>query len=320
MPLAPFMIRNEDDLFHALELIKQKEWPQGQIVLFDGWPTFDISISGPQFSGGFPSRILTDILTIQRVINKVYSLRVYGSASRLPDHDLKKSELTIRVEPGSSRFLADLSAFFNTILGRVEEPEDVVVVLGMCAILATVYGWYIYIRNKTKIRKLGYALELSKEETKRLNMMANICENSDDMKKIISNLSDVISKFTRRLNNEDSIESGGRHIMNGRIARGLSSSRYSDDDENNIRSEFSILTIRTGSRRRAFTLTLRDERTGKNYSIRMGNSRENLNTVALLQETQRANDLIVLEIQVEEEKQLVSREKLLSIMQRLNRS
>ena len=64
-----FEIRNEEDLFRAIDLCRDGEWLADVLPLFVDWTRYEITIRGEDFDGGVPTRIMPALLLLQRTIN-----------------------------------------------------------------------------------------------------------------------------------------------------------------------------------------------------------------------------------------------------------
>ncbi len=263
-----FEIRNEDDLFRAIDLARDGEWPADLLPRFVDWPRYEITIRGEDFDGGVPTRIMPALLLLQRTINKAYSRSVYGVAlRRLSDEDLRRTELIVRLEPGSTKFWSDLAPGLNAALANMTGRQAVITILGVAAIGAGTYMWAAYINEETERRNIEHRVEMSELETRRLGIVAALVEGDEAIASYLDDTHRTQGEFMKRLQDDDRLVIGGEEIVNGEIARQIARPQHPERVEDRLDSTFIILSVDSGKIRDGYRVQVRDLRTRQELPV-----------------------------------------------------
>lgn len=89
----------------------------------------------------------------------------------------------------STKFLAPLWPILNNMakqaVGKMNGPQAVIVILGIAAMTAGTIAWKSNLNTRMEEKGMDHALEMSREETKRQELMANIAGNSPALQEVI---------------------------------------------------------------------------------------------------------------------------------------
>lgn len=266
-----FEIRSEDDLFQAIALLEGGEWPDGQIIRFVDWPRYEITIRGEDFDGGVPTRIMPALLKLQSAVNRAYARSIYGTVRRLTQHERKKTELIVRLKPGSTTFQADITEILNAIItevaGNMSGPETVTAVLGTAFILAGASVWKTYINAAAKKRDIDYRTRVSEEETKRYQIIGNIAERHSAVTEHLADTNAAQRKLLKSLDRSDRLLVGGEEIVSGELAKLIVRKEREIRVEDRLDGDYVILSVESGRIHNGFRVRVQDVVSGDDLQI-----------------------------------------------------
>ena len=105
------VVSSADDAWALLRAaLDGKALPDRVSLVFDGWPRFQMKVSGRDWHGTVPTRIMAPLLDVQRDLYRAYANVCYGDSNlrRLRDEDRELLELVLKVDEGSSEYEAPL--------------------------------------------------------------------------------------------------------------------------------------------------------------------------------------------------------------------
>jgi hypothetical protein len=162
-------------LRHALE---GGVLPERLELVFDGWPYFDLKVSGRDWHGTVPSRVMAPLLDVQRDLHRVYANVSYGAPNlrKLRDEERDLLELVVKVDEGSSDYKAELWKQFTELAKKAIEKMDsrdvVITVLGIAVVIGGVEVNKAWVAERQDAVHAEKTVELSREETERLKVFA----------------------------------------------------------------------------------------------------------------------------------------------------
>lgn len=108
--MAELTIRSEDDAIALLDqLNKGLTFDEPPNLVFEGWPVFTIRITGKDFDGTVPTRIMPTLLELQKQVHRLYCQTRYDSDNirKLTKEDRDKLELVVHHEISMSTIEKD---------------------------------------------------------------------------------------------------------------------------------------------------------------------------------------------------------------------
>jgi uncharacterized membrane protein YciS (DUF1049 family) len=176
--MEQIIIRSEDEALDLLrQLVEGYRFEESFEVRFDDWPRFVIQISGADFHGTIPTRIMPTMLELQREVHRMYCLATYGDENvrRLTKKDREQLELLVKVDEGSSVFeslLAEsMSKIFEEALSRMS-PEQLTAVLIVFGLSVTsLFFWKFWLNNRLKEKELEQTVQLSALEKEKMEIV-----------------------------------------------------------------------------------------------------------------------------------------------------
>jgi hypothetical protein len=170
------VITSEAQAWEVLEQAMSVGIPNDLVLEFNGWPSFQMGVNGKDWHSTVPTRVMTPLLDVQKDINRAYANVRYGESNirRLKDEERDELEVVVKVREGSSLYDAELWKQFSTIaeaaVGRMDGTQTVITVLGLALLVSAPVMYKSWLASRQKEKELEHQLQMSQEETKRLEM------------------------------------------------------------------------------------------------------------------------------------------------------
>jgi hypothetical protein len=228
-------IRSEEDAFLALRQALNNEIPDTANILFEGWPTFKITLEGEDFNASIPTRIMPPILELQKEIHRIYCRSKYNeeSTKRLTDDERKQLELIVQVKAGSSEFITQLGRSLNEIIRNtnMNGTQAVILLVSISGIIASDYAWKDWLQKKEAEHQLDISVRLSQEETTRLEIVTEAMQKNSEIVKTQDAIDELRSDLAKKLQPGDRLKVNSKPIINGNRAAQISSApRHLSED------------------------------------------------------------------------------------------
>lgn len=211
--MEKIILRSEEDAFELLaKLVDGFQLDESFEVEFESWPRFVIRIQGEDFDGTIPTRIMPTLLELQREVHRIYCKTTYGedSTRKLTKEDRENLELLVRVEKGSSFFETLLNdPIVKTLQGAVTKmtPEQITAILLVFGLSVTsVVFWKIWINYKSGKNELDHAIELSKLEKEKMDLIARAAQRFPETQSASAGMDNVRNELLTRMKTGDSLE------------------------------------------------------------------------------------------------------------------
>jgi hypothetical protein len=266
-------IHNEDDLFAALERLAVGGTDlEGLEVEFVGWPTFEITIRGEKFDGGVPTRIMPALLALQKQMDTAYANLKYGDDRRLSKDERRQTELVVRFEAGrSTTFLSELWPILNSMaqqaVAKMDGTQDLIAILAIAGMTTAGFAWKVYLNSRIEQKKLGNSIELSREETRRSEILASAIGKSHSATAQLIHNQAFQNEVLKRLAPEDQLVLGDIPVIDGESAHEIVRKQRSGTVESRMDGNFYILSVDSGLVRGGFRLKVTDIETGEDLLV-----------------------------------------------------
>jgi hypothetical protein len=248
--MTDLIIRNEEDLFSAMERVINADDDTRWEIKFVEWPRFEITIRGESFDGGVPTRIMPALIDLQRKIDASYSKVVYGEEKRLTSEDKKKTELIVHFKSGTTTFTSDIWKILNNatqqMVGKMTGPEIALTVLGLAAIFGTYVAYKAHLNKKLAEKELDHRVEMSEQETKRLKIFSDALQASKPLQEQNANAEEFHDKLLKKLMPNDELVFKGERVIDGETARIAIRKNRIDPVESRLDGEYLILLVESG--------------------------------------------------------------------------
>ena len=259
--LESYEIRNEDDLFRALEMIEEGDWPADLVPHFVDWPHYEIVIEGEDFDGGIPTRVLPALTKLQWTMNRAFSRSVHGYHRRLNSRERRQAQLIIRLEPGSTKFIVALSKLLNAAFENMSGAQKVQTIVFAAALFAIAVVHKTKVEEQTKRLEFESQLAVEAHETRRLEIFADQASQSAEL---AADMAEFLKELLKRLDKSD------RLFINGeRIGDTTLEPEFHDSTIENYRisSDFRIVSVTSGRVASEFKFGVLNLKTGERLRV-----------------------------------------------------
>lgn len=241
-------IRNEDDAWSALKyaLSNNPSLPEDFEIIFDGWPKYDLHVSGKDWNQTVPTRIMGPLLEVQKDLHRAYTSVRYGSENvrKLTEDDREKLELVIKVNEGSSEYDAELWKQLNEVaiaaVGRMTGTEIIITVIGLAVVFTGGAVAKHWISTRLKEKESEHQVGLSAQETERVRIITEAMSRQPIVAEMQENSVLTQSKILKIVKPGDSITTSGV-TLNSEEAKEIAQTERAVSEDIDIRGVFRIL-------------------------------------------------------------------------------
>lgn len=217
-------------------------------IEFSNWPTFELKIKGKDFYGTVPTRIMPPILELQKEIHRLYCQLKYDSKNlaKLTDQDRELLELIVKVEEGSSNYVAELWEALNTAIkeSNMSGRQVLILLLGVSFMITSSVAWKDWLITKEKQHDQQATLQLSQEETQRTQLIIDGMKQSNQLKEAKQSIDSIRDSAARKLKPSDQLFVSKSEIVNGARATEVVPPPKEEPKEIRIDGEFIIKEIK----------------------------------------------------------------------------
>lgn len=141
-----------------------------------------IKLIGSQFHGSLTSSVMKGLVELQEGINRSYCLAKYGSDDlrKLTDVEIKKLELIVTIEEGSTDLLGDITQLINSLKELLKDMTPKQKFSIIMAIIIGLLGYFLlskWMEHANHMNDNNTKVALEQEHTKQLdNAQKNILE------------------------------------------------------------------------------------------------------------------------------------------------
>ena len=263
-----FEIRNQEDLFSAIRLIRTDDWPSGQLPQFVDWPRYQVTVCGSNFGGGVPTRIMPAILDLQRTIRRAHARALEKSPRGLTKYESSQTELVVYLAPGSTTFLSNLEKPLNAILGGMTGRQKMLTVLGATTLLCGAYVWAAHINSRAELREIDLQIEMSRSEREKWGIVTDLVRRLPDVHAFSQDVEQNQIEWMRQLRGDDRLLVEGSEIVDGATAQQLIRSGPPPMVvADRLDSVFRILSVDSGSVENGFRARVEDVVSGEKLPV-----------------------------------------------------
>ena len=268
VPMPAIEIRNEDEYVAVVERALEADRRLAEDgIRFVGWPRYEITIRGEDFDGGVPTRIMPALVEIQRALNRAYARSVYGDeGKRLSQIERKRTELIVRLEPGSTTFSSDLAPALNAMVSNMSDPYALAAILGVASLAALAWVAKGVLTHRASLAadhdsatRVAEALaRQSAEETRRLELVERLVNRDMDASRHQQDMEEASSALMRKLNDDDELVLDEATSIRGYDARRLVRQPRRTRTHGQIDGEFLIQAVESGDVRNGIRARVRN--------------------------------------------------------------
>ncbi len=248
MSIESIKITNDVEAFAALGKAIGNEIGPETIVEFDGWPVFKLTISGKNFHGSIPTRIMPPILELQKEIHRIYSRARYNTddTRNLKQEERDQLELVVEIKEGSTEFITELAKSLNEIVKstNMSSQEALLLLVSIAAMMTGAFAWKDWLRSKERIHGEDVTVQLSQEETRRLELVTAAMTRHPEIAQNKAAIDGFRDDLSRRLKPEDEIKVDFQPIITGNRASEIVPALRTPSEEIRIDGEFVINKVK----------------------------------------------------------------------------
>lgn len=140
-----------------LEALERIEDGLNVAISFDGWPNFDVKISGDRYNSTMTSRLMQGFIAYQEEVLRSYAEIKYGTSSllRLTNEEKSALEIVFRIAQGSTEGDGNLDGIANRLLDKIPfhkmTPRQVALCLALT--IGSVAGYFVFSEWQDTVRE-----------------------------------------------------------------------------------------------------------------------------------------------------------------------
>lgn len=158
--MTKIKIENDQQALELLENLLGNPSFEVPEIEFAGWPKFEMHVSGERYHATITPELMEAFLDFQKTINKAYALARYADSSkRLTNAEREDLKILVRVEEGTSGFLASLEEHADKIAGAfvdgikdMDSRHKLIAFLGLGALVLSGFAVNEYVSYKKEVR------------------------------------------------------------------------------------------------------------------------------------------------------------------------
>lgn len=241
-------IRSEEEAWHWLQrATSDDDFPASVELVFDGWPTYDMHVSGSDWHSTVPTRVMMPMLEVQRDIYRAYTKLWYGTPSlnRLTDNERERLELLLRVDEGSSDFTVDmwkqLSLLAEKALEKMDGRDVTITVLGLAVTWGCTVVAKAWIARRQEASRTEVTVKLSEQETERMKLVTSAIRIQPAVAEAQADYAASQNRLLKTVKPDDSVEIKGVALTGGQ-AKDITLEERAHARETHIAGIFRILS------------------------------------------------------------------------------
>lgn len=248
-------ITNEEEAWEWFrKAIEKVDIDEHTEIEFKGWPNLEITISGRDFRGTMPTRIMPAIMDLQKEIHRVYCLLKYGedNTRKLTLEDRERIELVVAIEKGSSLFNVELGKQLNeafiSAISRMESRHLAITVIGVALTIAAPVAWKDYLDSQAKQNEIESRVTMSQLEKEKLSLFASGAKEAPEIAIAQRGADEFRNHSLHRLKENDVLSIQGTDIeVDGAHAADITHKPREQSIEVRIDGEFLIQSVDSGN-------------------------------------------------------------------------
>lgn len=173
-------ISSDEDAITLLDVaLETPAQTEGVQLSFDGWPQVEIKLTGSNYKGTITANAAQMVIEYQKAFEHAFLELVKPTSTRLSNAEKKQLAVTAKVNKGSTiltlDFNAALTQLATQLIGKMSPNEILIAILGLGTIAGATFVAKSFVKERaarlTKVSELDAQLQLSKQETARLDVV-----------------------------------------------------------------------------------------------------------------------------------------------------
>lgn len=229
-------IRSEEALWELVEKAVKDQLGEFTNIVFDGWPTLEIRLTGPRFEQTLTPSVMEGIIDLQTRLNRAYAYLVYGEhdAKRLLKHEREAIEFTVKVEQGSSELKFDLTEVLKTFversIGKMNGKEIFAAVAVVAGFAASDVAWNSWLDHEQALRKMEHDVRMEEVQNERMRLLTDVINGDRRLLAIQKDLEDGRAELFRHLKRASTVEIAGNTLTQEEVVQIASKPRETAED------------------------------------------------------------------------------------------
>lgn len=218
--VTKLIVRSEEDAFTLLQKALTNELADQPYVLeFDHWPVLTLRFVGEGYNSTITPRIAEALVELQHAMNRSYArlVRHASNANVLTKEERKAIEFKAKVDEGSSLITVDLGEYAETLttalVGKMTGTELVITILGIAISGGALLAYKAFLAARSEDKKVDQAtkqtVQLSEQETKRLQIFANAVLQRPELKAVHEDFDNVRHDILRSVGDASRLDVQG---------------------------------------------------------------------------------------------------------------
>jgi|TARA_B110000211_G_scaffold54451_2_gene60385 hypothetical protein len=325
----PILIQNEDDAIDVLKSYYDGEVADDKVVdfEFDGWPSLEVRLTGDNYKGTITPTVMVGFIELQKEVYRTFAYAKYGTfnTNKLTHKERDELELRVYVKDGSSilnvDFQALLESFMTNSLSKLTGKQVVFTVLSIGLMFAgtSAYKSFLDDRKNQRSHELELRKEdnnakekkalvdgmtfMSKEESKRLELMNKIINSTAHSSNVKAHAESAQISLVKSFKKADTIEIAGITLDTEEVKELIKNAKKEFNQvrldgtyriltvDSSVPDIFKVKIINTINERR-FTALVRDETLQSEYKTIIKNAEWSKKRVDLAITAKEFNDEI----------------------------
>ena len=275
-------IKSEDDAFAVLsDLLAGASFAPDVQLKLTGWPVIEISLQGKGWDSTLSPKVMEALLDLQKEIYRSQAILRYNSTNtgKLTNEEKEALEIRVKVEKGSTVAKIDLSPQLLEIAQKAVEkmpPEFIAgtaIALGMLWAGTAVVKHIVTSRKEVRLQEiqaeshklpLEHLAAMSKEETKRVEMLADVIKKQPRLEEVARHMQLAHESVIRSLGQAEAGKYNGVEIS-GDAARELSKNARNKSEEDDLSGLYGIVNNNT-SNPMMFKVTVQNQESHEQFT------------------------------------------------------
>ena len=232
--MKKIVIKTDEQAIEILDQALKNELDENVVVEFDGWPTIDVKYVGPKFNSSVTSSNAEALIEIQKAVNNAYTLLVKNSSGRLTDGERKALECVTFVSQGSSEQKTDLADAVKTIgnklAGKMSGRQIAIVLITLGLAAGSVLVAKDFIANEAKTKQVSLQVQLSEQETKRMEIVTDALSTSPKLRLIKDDFDGARKEILKSATEATSVTLDGTSLTGADAKKIVRNTRVSSKD------------------------------------------------------------------------------------------
>lgn len=247
----PFTIRDDHSMARAMSAVFEEEYSLfADGVRFASWPPYQVTIKGQSFAGGMPTRVMPAFVQLQLALHRAYARERYGDERAvLTAEERERTELVVRLTPGSTTFGADLLPILEILAGNLSSTTSLVALLG----LAAIYRGNDYLKTI-----LNYRASARQRDQGPTDTITQLAEVSEDFRQLRDDVEHAHRALIGSLNDDDELLLDKQTRINGSEARRLTRRRRRRRERARVNGRYVVDRVQSGLNRDGFRVRVRE--------------------------------------------------------------